>query len=179
MHERAAHVRPVADERHPNITELLARRHVFSHRDDIGYDLGGMVVIGEPVNHRHVRVGGEVGDGLVLERAAHEHVDHAREDLRGVVERLASAEMDLARLEIERVAAEVRHRRLERNASSRGRFLEDHAEVGVGKQFRGVPPLVGRFQKHRQIHDVGELLPGEILRVNEVSELCHILAPRT
>ena len=64
--------------------------------EDVGQDLAGMVLVGEPVDHRHARGAGEALDDRLLEGPHHDDVAHARDHLRRVLHRLAPAELRVA-----------------------------------------------------------------------------------
>ena len=62
---------------------------------------------GEPVDHRHRRALGELDDRLVRARPDHDRVQVAREDPRGVRDRLAAAELELVGAQRQRVGPEL------------------------------------------------------------------------
>ena len=88
--------------RPPSVAELLV------HRQQVGQDLAGMVVVGEAVDDRHRGEPRQLLDVGVVEGADHDAVDVAREHARGVADRLAAAELDVARRQEEGVPAELR-----------------------------------------------------------------------
>src|SRR5574340_658026 len=73
----------------------------------------------------------EALDHLLLEGADHHHVAHARDDLRRVLDRLAAAELRVARAEEDRRPAELVHARLEREPRAGRLLLEDHRERAI------------------------------------------------
>src|SRR6266850_755485 len=101
---------------------------------NVGQDLAGVVLVGEPVDHRHARVPREALEDVLLEGADHDYVAHARYDLRGVLHRLAAPELRIARAEEDRGAAELVHPGLERKARARRLLLEDHRQRAVFDQ---------------------------------------------
>ena len=66
--------------------------------------------------------------GLVREGANHDEVDPAREVARHILDRLALADTDIVRREINRMATELRHAGLEGEARPQRRLLKDHRE---------------------------------------------------
>ena len=71
---------------------------------------------------------------VLLEGADHHDVAHARDHLRGVLDRLAAAELRVARVEEDRRAAELVHAGLERQARARRLLLEDHRQRAVDER---------------------------------------------
>jgi hypothetical protein len=145
---------------------------VLAHREQVADDLRGMVVVGEPVDDGHLAVARELHDRLVLERTRLDHVAHPREHLGRVVERLAHAEVDLAGLEVERVAAELGHRHLEGDAGARGGLLEDHPQRAVVEQQRHSRVAVGVLEQADQPDQLLEFLAAEFLGIDEVPHAC-------
>ena len=86
------------------------------------------------------------------ERANHDAVDVARQDARGVGDRLAAPELDVARRQKQRVAAELERADLERHARSGGRLHEDHRERFSGER------LLGRTSPPHSLGDVEQAL---------------------
>ena len=99
-----------------------------------------MQQIGQPVDHGHVGVLRELLDVLVREGADHDAVDVARQHARRVGDRLAAAELHVARREEQRVSAELERADLERDARSRARLHEDHGERLSGERLLVVLP---------------------------------------
>jgi len=81
-----------------------------------------------PLITGHRRRSGPALGELVAEGAHHDRVAVAAEDPRRVAERLAAADLGPLRRQVDRVAAELEHADLERDAGARRRLLEDHAE---------------------------------------------------
>ena len=162
-HQRVGHVVAVAD-----VGDLLSLQiaEVLPRGEVVGHGLAGVREVGEAVDDGDARVLGEVGDGLVREGARHDAVDVAREDFRGVVDRLAAAELDVARGEEEGVAAELEHAGLERDARARRRLLEDHgqglAAEGVAVALRILLDVAG------QLEDLPHVVGAVVVDLDEV-----------
>ena len=109
-----------------------------------------MQQIGEAIDHRHVGVLRELLDVLVRERADHDAVHVARQHARRVGNRLAAAELDVARREEERVSAELKRADLERHARARARLHEDHGERFSGERLLVVLPVAHAFGEVEQ-----------------------------
>src|SRR5438477_83232 len=71
---------------------------------------------------------GKISDRFVRERARHDPLDIPRQHLRRIVNRLSSANLNVARGEEQRVTAELEHACFKRDARARRRFLEDHRQ---------------------------------------------------
>src|SRR3569832_1634979 len=94
----------------------------------VSQQLAGVLAIGEGGDLRHARMGGEGLELVVFVGAEGDDVDHARQHARGVLYRLAAAELGVARREKDRAAAALQHRRFEGDARARRRHLEHHAK---------------------------------------------------
>ena len=106
----------------PDAAAMLLERH------DVGHDLAGMGVVRQAVDHRYRGVFGQLDQPVVLQRADHDRVDVAREDLRGIGDRLRTSELHLRSGEHDGLAAELAHRHVERHAGARRRLVEDHRQ---------------------------------------------------
>ena len=152
--EGRAHLRAVADKDDLAVLQPLALGQVLLDGAQVADLLRGVVIIAHAVDDRDRTRVGELHDGLVLDDAGHDHVDQTREHLARVADGL--------------VTAELAHGRLERHARAGARLLEDHAEVLVFYQ-RGIIPLRdGALDGQRQLDDVQQLLPGEVVGVDKV-----------
>ena len=166
--ERCAHLRTVADKDDLAVFEPLARRQVLADRAQVADLLRGVVIVAHAVDDRDRARLGKLHDRAVLDDARHDHIDQPREHPARVADGLVAAELDHAGAEILRVTAELTHGRLERHARAGARLLEDHAEVLVFHQ-RGIIPLRdGALDGQRQLDDVQQLLPGEVVGVDKV-----------
>ncbi|MNZ19121.1 hypothetical protein D3C78_361450 [compost metagenome] len=101
----------------------------------VGQQLAGVQVVGQAVDYRHAGIGGELGEVAVGEGADHHRIDHPRHHLGAVGDRLAAAELGVARREEDRLAAELDHAGLEGNPGPGRGLLEDHAQYAVLQGF--------------------------------------------
>jgi hypothetical protein len=92
-----------------------------------------MMFVGQAVNHRHARIGGETLDDVLAEGAHHDDVAHAAHHLAGVFHRLAAAELAVARVQVDRRAAQLVHAGLEGQPGA-GRVLLEHHDQGAVDQ---------------------------------------------
>jgi CBS domain containing-hemolysin-like protein len=114
-----------------------AARPTLRESERVRVDLAGMQQIGEGVDHRHRARGGEPHDVLVVEGADDEPVDEAGEDARGILDRLASAKLDLTGGEEEGIAAKLTDADLEADARPGGGFREEEAPALARQRCRG------------------------------------------
>ena len=104
------------------------RAAMFLEGHHIGHELAGMGPVRQPVDHRHVRVRGQLQQLLFLRAAQHDRIDIAREHAGRVRHGLAAAELAAPAFQHDRVAAELPDRPFERNARPGRRLLEDHRQ---------------------------------------------------
>src|SRR5215203_6984796 len=100
--EGVGHVVAVADVRDPY---ALDRTELLSHGHEVGDGLARVVGVRESVYYGDVGRAGELFQVSVVEGADHDGVDVAGEDAARVGRRLAFADLDLLRAQMERVAA--------------------------------------------------------------------------
>ena len=103
-------------------------------RVDVGENLAGVVFVGEAVDDRDARVRGEALDDRLLEGADHHDVDHARDDPRNVLDRLASRKVRVHAVQVDGDAAQLIHAGLERHSGARRRLFEHHRERAVAQR---------------------------------------------
>ena len=123
-----AHVVAVAD---PGHGLALDRTAMFEEGLHVGQQLARVKVVGQAVDHRDAGVGGEFGQGAVGKGSDHHRIEHARHDDRAVTDRLATAQLRIARRKEDRLAAELDHAGLERDPRARGGLLENHPQDAV------------------------------------------------
>ena len=81
-----------------NVTTLPCDRPaLFLERENVGQNLAGMLVIGQRVDRRDAGEFGELLDIALRERADDRAVDHPAQHARGVLDRLAAAELNVVR----------------------------------------------------------------------------------
>ena len=97
-------------------------------REQVSENLTRMLEIGEPVDHGHICVKRKLFDFRVRIGAHHDAVHHAREHTRGVGNRFAAAELNVARREKEWIGAQLPGAHFKRHARARGRFEKDHRQ---------------------------------------------------
>ena len=97
MHHEAQHFRCLQ----PRIEHVVRVTHpgddlafdvaaLLNKREDVGQHLARMMVIGEPINHRHSRIRGEGFDHVLVKGANHHHVHHATNHARQIFYRFAA-----------------------------------------------------------------------------------------
>ena len=128
-----------------------------------------MQLVGEAVDHRDPRIGGKALDDRLLERADHHHVDHPRYHACDVLDGLAARELRVAAIQVDGDAAQLIHAGLERHASARRRFLEDHGERAVAQRLVELVALETRLDPARALEQVGVVVPREVLALQEMA----------
>src|SRR5688572_21368829 len=144
-------------------TELLAYGH------EVGEGLARMVGVRESVYYGDVGCAGELFEITVVEGADHDGVDVAGEDAARVGRSLAFADLDLLWTQVERVAAELVHPYLERDAGPVGWFLEDHRERTPAQRPVRDAALLQRLYANGLVQDQGHLLWGELSKRQAVA----------
>ena len=125
-----AHIVAVADPGHPTTADVPA---VLVVGLKVGEHLARMQAVGQSVNHRHRRMGGEALHDLMTEGADHDRVHHAREDPGIVLDGLPAPELGVPWREEQGMAAKLHHAGLERDPGPGGRLLEDHGQGTVAQ----------------------------------------------
>jgi hypothetical protein len=93
-----------------------------------------MRAVGQPVDDRNGRVGGQLLDIGLGKGPDHDRVEVARQDARGVLDRLAASQLEVVGREVEPDAPELPDPDLERHTRPGRRLLEDHSERPAGEQ---------------------------------------------
>ena len=145
---------------------------MLSVGEDIGEHLTRMMLIGEAVDHWHTRVRCEALDDLLAEGADHDDVAHAGHHLRGIFHRFATAELAVARVEIDRCAAELVHAGLEREPGTGRVFFEHHHQRAVEQRMVGLVVFELALDELRAFEQVGVLREREVGKRQIVSD-CH------
>jgi hypothetical protein len=101
-----------------------------------------VVFVGQPVDHRHARIGGETLDDLLLEGTDHHDIAHPGDDLCCILDRLTAPQLGIAGIQVDRRAAQLLHAGLERQPRPRAGLLENHHQRAVGKR----PVLLVRLE---------------------------------
>ena len=119
------HVVAVAD-----VAELQTVELVLMLADclEVSENLAGVAVVGQTVDYRDRAVLSEILDFLLSEGADHNTTEVTGQNARGVLNRLAAADLKIAGRKEQRLTAELVHTGLKGNACSCGGLLEDHTE---------------------------------------------------
>jgi hypothetical protein len=128
-------------------------------------------VVGEAVDHGDLRIARELVDVGLGERPDHDRVEVAREDERGVLDRLAAAELEVGGREVEADPAELPDPDLERDPGAGRRLLEDHPERPAGKKTLLLAGGLGVLQLVGQVEHTQEVLAAPVGDSREVSAL--------
>jgi hypothetical protein len=128
-----------------------------------------MVLIGQAVDHRNARMAREAINDVLLEGADHDQVDHARDHLGYVLDRLAPAQLRVPRVEVDGGTAELRHAGLERYPRAGGILLEDHRQRAPCQRLVALPAALARLELGGTAEQVFELAALEVAQLQEVA----------
>ncbi len=146
---------------------------------DVGQDLAGVALVGKPVDHRHGGGLGEPFHVVVVARADHHRIDHAREHASGVVHRLLAAQLHVLGGGDDAGAAQLAHGRVEGEPRTGGVLLENHGQGPAPRRRVGIllalrPALASGLAPLGVLQDVadrGRVMPPE---VDEMPGRAHI-----
>ena len=110
----------------------------------------------------------EALDDRLLERADHDDVAHPGNDLRGILHRLATAQLRIARVQVDGGPAQLVHAGLERQAGAGGGLLENHHQRAVCQRVVCLVALEAVLDEARAREQVVELFAGEIIETQEM-----------
>ena len=166
-HDRVAHAVAVAQPRHRLALEMAA---VLQDRERVADRLDRVVpVAGFAVDHRDGRRVGQLaqhGDGL---RPSHDRVEEPREHATGVGHAFSAGQVHLSRPQVDGVAAQFGHPRLEADPGAGRRVVEDHAEVSAGQERRHVQLAMEVLEYHRELDQLEQFLARVHLVGHEVA----------
>ena len=126
-----------------------------------------MQQIGETIDDGNGTVAGQLFDVGMIEGPDHDAIEVARQHPRGVANRLAAAELDVARREEESVAAELEGPDLEGHPGAGRRLREDHPQ-GLAEQ--GFFPVAALLHPGGQVEEGNELGFAEVWDCEEVAD---------
>jgi hypothetical protein len=156
--QRIGHVVSIAHVRDLHRFRIGALRD----REQVGHHLARVQQLGETVHDRYGRDPSELLHERVAGRADHQPIDPTREVARDVGGGFARPDPDLLGPEQDRVAAELRHARLERDARAERRVLEIHHEGATLEGLRPLPALEQILQLPRAFEHPAQLVRGPI-----------------
>ncbi len=162
---RVAHVEAITD---PGHGLALDRATVLEEGLHVGQQLAGVRFVRQAVDHRHPRVGGEFGEGAVGMGTDHHRIEHARQHDGAVADRLAAAQLGVARGQEDGLAAELDHAGLERHAGTGRGFLEDHAQHAVLQRFEQHASLAQVLQLDAAADHPEQFVGGEVQQGEKV-----------
>ncbi len=177
------------DHRGGNVV-AIARPHHLLARDrpvmllegqHIGHDLAGMGAVGQPVDHRHRGMLGQLQQRGLVEGADHDQVNIAAEHPRGVGDALAMAKLHLRAGERDGLAPHLPHPDIEAHPGPGRGFLEDQRDdvvlqrqlqIGgaLGQPGAGFLHLVRKVDHRPQLCRIGLV---------DIEEMSHVSAPFT
>ena len=165
IHQRCCNIIAIANIAHVHAFE---RAEFFLNGKGVGHRLAGMVEIAQAVDDRHRGILSQFFDVLVFEDTRHYHIHIAREHTRYIRNRFTFAQTDFCGGEIKRIAAQMAHHHIKRNARTQARFLEDHRHsfafadrlIATGKMFS--------FQFDSQVEHILECFTGVVRNCEKI-----------
>src|SRR6185312_280499 len=149
------------------------RAATLLERHDVGHQLTGVRCLRQAVDHRHGRVlrhlvqlGGAVG-------AQHDRVHVARQDTRGVGDRLAPAKLGFLAGQHDHLTAKLAHPDLERDAGARRGFLEDQRQGLARQRTRG--HAAGPLEPGHDVQHLPQRRAVEVAQIEEVPGTGHLV----
>ena len=111
---------------------------------------------------------------VMREDANDDRIHIARQHARGVGDGLAAAELHLSPGEHDRLAAELAHADIERDAGAGRRPVEDHRQRLAGERTRGRLSALDprRLDRRGAIEDAAKLPGGKLEQIEEMPRLC-------
>ncbi len=98
----------------------------------------------------------------------HHHIEHARQHDGAVADRLATAQLGVARGQEDGLAAELDHAGLERHAGTGGGLLEDHAQHAVFQRLEQHASLAQVLQLDAAADHPEQFVGGEVQQGEKV-----------
>jgi hypothetical protein len=138
-------------------------------REQVGQRLARMLAQRQAVDHGNPRLGRKLDDDLVRPGPRHDRVDEPLEVLRHVPHGFTGAQHDILG-QVDGMAAELRHARLERDPGPERRPLEQHREGASAERHVGVPavgPELG-LQGGRPGEQEPYFIGGQVGRRNQI-----------
>ena len=182
VHEDAVKsIGAIAEPHEGAIGKLLALGLALNHRDEVGDNLGGVMLLlateavglefgaRHAANHRHGGVRNNLVDNALREAANHDGVSHGRDDSRGLGDiLLARSGMQGATIEEHCVAAELLHGGFEAHASTRRLLVEHHGERNVLQQRQANALLLHFLHQQANIKQFVNLVHGPVAKTVHV-----------
>ncbi len=159
------HVVGITDPRDGLARDGAAMLDIGEH---VGQHLARMMFIGQAIDNRYARIGGEAIDDVLAEGADHDDVAHARHHLRCVFDRLAAPQLAVARVQVDCRAAELMHAAFERQASACRVFLEHHDQRAVEQRVVWLVILELALDDARAFDHIFELAKRQVRKLQEV-----------
>jgi hypothetical protein len=128
-----------------------------------------VLLVGEPVDDGDRGVLGKLVDVGLRERAHDDPVQVAREDVCGVLDRLAAPELELVGGEEERKAAELGNSDAEGDTRPRRGFREDQADRAAGEEVVLLTALLENLQLVGEVEHLLELGPRPVGNAREMA----------
>ena len=146
-----------------HVTELLAGGH------DIGQHLSGMEGVGQAVPDGNAGILGQILNHRLLEAAVLDTVEHAAQNLGGVLQGLLLAHLGRTGIQEGDAHAQIASADFESAAGSGGGLLEQQNDLLVAQPLVLNAVVLHSLELGRQVEQIVDLVGGEIQQGQEAS----------
>ena len=179
MQPGVGHVVAVAHPRHHFAFEavqgLVHIASVLDEGEDVGQDLAGVKLVGQTIDDRHPRIGGEAFDLGLLVGADHHQVHHAADDFGTVVDGFRTTELGVAGGQVHHRTAHLVHARLKADAGAGRGLLENHGQGAVHQRLVFVIGLELGLDQRGTAEQISVVIGRRIAKVQIVfHRLAHV-----
>ena len=159
-HQAVAHV--VAGVAHVGKLEALQLAEMLPQGEEVGQDLGGVVLVGQAVPDGHAGIPGQLlHDGLAV-AAVLDALKHAGKHLGGVGDGLLFADLAAGGVQVGGAHAQIVGGDLKAAAGAGGSFLKNERHVFAAQRIVGDAGLLFGFQLSSQVQQAADLGRGKV-----------------
>lgn len=124
-----------------------------------------MEFIGKAVDDRNPGVGGKAFDARLFKGADHDDIHHAGDDPGGVFNGFGTAQLGIARGQVDDRATKLVHARFEGNPGAGTGFFKYHGKRSVMQGHMGFIALEFFFNKQCAFENIQDFFGGEVLEL--------------
>ncbi|MNN07476.1 hypothetical protein D3C81_1203020 [compost metagenome] len=166
--QRVAHV--VAGIAQVGVADVVQRLvAVLTHGQHVGDHLGGVVFVGQAVEHRNTGELGQFFDDFLLEATVLDGVVHAPEHAGGVLHAFLVADLRGVRVDVGDIGALVIGGHFEGAAGAGRGFFEDQRDVVAFQVLLLGAGVLGALEVAGQVQQVAQLAGGVVFQAEQVA----------